>query len=344
MNLSELQEQIVTAPDDKMVVIARAAVGKTRCLTERVRFWLRQGIDPSDICAITFTNLAANEMQVRLGDDYKDGMFIGTIHSLAAHFLKDYGLGAKVGEVISDREFDDFFGHIKDYPACVEHYAYVLVDEAQDLSINEYDFIFNMIQPSHFFVVGDPLQCIYESLKGASSKYMESLMYKPGVVVYDLNENYRNKANILNYAKDVVRKLGARDNTKPMNIGGAIYEGSFNEKRFLDTIESHKPYKDWVVLCYTNFEVDQIMHLLKKNFIPVLTFNQRNKSKKEMDDLMNQDKVKVLTVWGAKGLGFPNVVVFGRNWLLNKKSTKREALRVDYVAYTRAMNMLIVYN
>ena len=344
MNLSKLQEQIVTAPDDKMVVIARAAVGKTRCLTERVRYWLQQGVDPSDICAITFTNLAANEMQVRLGDDYKDGMFIGTIHSLAAHFLKDYGLGAKVGKVINERKFDEFFGYIKEAPGCVEHYAYVLVDEAQDISINEYNFIFNMIQPPHFFVVGDPLQCIYESLKGASPKYMESLMCKPGVAVYDLNENYRNKANILNYAKGTVHKLGARDNTKPMSIGGAIYEEPFNAKKFLDIIESHKPYKDWVVLCYTNFEIDQIMRLLEKKSIPTITFDQRNKSKKEMDSLMDQDKVKVLTVWGAKGLGFPNVIVFGRNWLLNKKSTKREGLRVDYVAYTRAMNMLIVYN
>lgn len=344
MELSELQKRIVTASDDKMVVIARAAVGKTRCLTERVRFWLRQGIEPADICAITFTNLAANEMQVRLGDDYKDGMFIGTIHSLAAHFLKDYGLGAKVGKVINERKFDEFFGYIKEVPGCVEHYAYVLVDEAQDLSINEYNFIFNMIQPPHFFVVGDPLQCIYESLKGASPKYMESLMCKPGVAVYDLNENYRNKANILNYAKGTVHKLGARDNTKPMSIGGAIYEEPFNAKKFLDIIESHKPYKDWVVLCYTNFEIDQIMRLLEKKSIPTITFDQRNKSKKEMDSLMDQDKVKVLTVWGAKGLGFPNVVVFGRNWLLNKKSTKREGLRVDYVAYTRAMNMLIVYN
>ena len=121
--------------------------------------------------------------------------------------------------------------------------------------------------------MGDPLQCIYESLKGASSKYMESLMRTPGVAVYDLNENYRNKANILNYAKGVVRKLGARDNTIPMSVGGAIYEEPFDTKKFIDIIESHKPYKDWVVLCYTNLEVKQIMNLLKEKSIPVLNFN-----------------------------------------------------------------------
>ena len=62
MELSELQKQIVTAPAEKMVVISRAATGKTRCLTERVRHWLREGVTPSSICCITFTNLAANEL------------------------------------------------------------------------------------------------------------------------------------------------------------------------------------------------------------------------------------------------------------------------------------------
>ena len=86
MELSKLQEQIINSNAEKIVVIASAACGKTRTLTERVRYWLRMGVDPSEICAITFTNAAANEMQVRLGSDYKDGMFIGTIHALAARF------------------------------------------------------------------------------------------------------------------------------------------------------------------------------------------------------------------------------------------------------------------
>ena len=175
MELSELQKQIVESKEDKIVVIARAAVGKTRCLTERVRFWLKKGVDPSEICCITFTNLAANEMQMRLGDDYNNGMFIGTIHSLAAQMLASHGYGAKVGNAINNEDFDLFFNYIREAPSCIVHYSYVIVDEAQDLSSNEYHFIFNMIKPEHFFVVGDPFQCIYEGLKNASAKYMSSL-------------------------------------------------------------------------------------------------------------------------------------------------------------------------
>jgi superfamily I DNA/RNA helicase len=144
---------------------------------------------------------------VRLADDYKDGMFIGTIHSLAARCLTMSGQGGKVGKAINEEAFDKFFKYIKEDPSCVLHYKYVLVDEAQDLSRDEYQFIFKMINPEHFFVVGDFRQNIYEGLKGASAKYMLQLVNEPGVRKYDLNENYRNKANILNYAKKTLKRI-----------------------------------------------------------------------------------------------------------------------------------------
>lgn len=345
MELSELQKQIVTAPAEKMVVISRAATGKTRCLTERVRHLLREGVTPSSICCITFTNLAANEMQVRLAEDYKDGMFIGTIHALAARFLLMGGYGAQVGKAIDEEKFDRFFEVIKVHPECVQHFDYVLVDEAQDLSYDEYSFIFKMIQPNNFFVVGDPFQCIYETMNGASPYYMNRLAAEPDVVTYDLNENYRNKANILQYAQKALRPIGLRDNSIPMTVGGTIYEGKYDLDKLCEWIDSSDNYRDWAILCYTNAEVEYIMKQLKSEFIPTINFNQRKKTKKEIDDLMNQDKVKVLTVWGAKGLGFPYVVVYGKNWVAlknNDETAYREGARLNYVAYTRAMDSLMV--
>lgn len=342
MNISNLQREIIEAKEDKVVVLARAAVGKTTCLTERVRYWLQNGVKPSEICAITFTNLAANEMQVRLAEDYKSGMFIGTIHALAARFLMMGGYGEQVGRAINDEKFDEFFQVIKKHPECVQHFSYVLVDEAQDLSYDEYSFIFEMIQPDHFFVVGDPFQCIYESLKGASSYYMSTLSRNSDVTTYHLNENFRNKANILQYAQGALKPLHMRDDSRAMNIGGEIYEGKYDLDRLVNWIDTTDDYRDWAVLCFTNEEVQFIMSELKDSFIPVVNFNQRQKTKKEIDDLMNQNKVKVLTVWGAKGLGFPNVVIYGVNWMLKRSGSKEEGARLNYVAYTRAMNTLKV--
>ena len=344
MELSELQKQIVESKEDKIVVIARAAVGKTRCLTERVRFWLKKGVDPSEICCITFTNLAANEMQMRLGEDYKDGMFIGTIHSLAAQMLASHGYGAKVGNAINNEDFDLFFNYIREAPSCIVHYSYVLVDEAQDLSSNEYHFIFNMIKPEHFFVVGDPFQCIYEGLKNASAKYMSSLLERPDVYKYDLNENYRNKANILNYAQKALKPLRLRDNSIAMSVGGTIFEGKFDSNKLIEWLTTYGEYRDWAILCYTNRDIEYIMDLLDNNDIPNVNFNQKQKTKKEIDELIELNRVKVLTIWGAKGLGFPNVVVFGKNWMATHRNPvyRTESSRVNYVAYTRAMDALMI--
>ena len=344
MELSKLQKQIIESKAEQVVVIASAACGKTHTLTERVRFWLNQGVDPAQICAITFTNAAANEMQVRLGADYKDGMFIGTIHALAARFLVMAGYGDQIGKAIDEENFDLFFTFIQKYPDCVQHYTHVLVDEAQDLAINDYDFIFRMINPENFFVVGDYRQNIYESLKGASSKYILALAQRPGVVKYDLNENYRNKANILQRAKQALRPINMSDNSLSMSIGGTVYEGTYDIDNLLDWIENVDTFKDWAILCYNNEDVSFIMKELARFDIPSVNFNQRQKTKKELDALVNTNKVKVLTVWGAKGLGFPNVVVYGTNWMKKKREPEKkcEGARVDYVAYTRAMNSLMI--
>ena len=115
------------APEDKIVVDASAAAGKTRLLTEKVRSLLRAGHDPSMIAVITFTRLAAQELIERLEDDYQEGIFIGTIHSLAAHFLTRYGLGGRIKAIAED--FDRLFELCKKLDL-YQAYDWILVDEA----------------------------------------------------------------------------------------------------------------------------------------------------------------------------------------------------------------------
>ena len=68
MELSSLQEQIIKTEKSKVIVLAAAAAGKTRVLTERVKYLLDQGADPDRIVVFTFTNAAAEEMRKRIGD------------------------------------------------------------------------------------------------------------------------------------------------------------------------------------------------------------------------------------------------------------------------------------
>ena len=91
--LNEAQKACVLSQDRSLLVLAGAGSGKTRVLTQRIAYLIREkGVAPWSILAFTFTKKAAGEMQDRvaqaLGDAQCKGMWIGTFHSLCARFLR----------------------------------------------------------------------------------------------------------------------------------------------------------------------------------------------------------------------------------------------------------------
>src|SRR5512138_1986796 len=64
--LNSEQLDVVMAGEGAMLVIAGAGSGKTRALTYRVSRLIEDGVDPSDILLLTFTNKAAREMLSRV--------------------------------------------------------------------------------------------------------------------------------------------------------------------------------------------------------------------------------------------------------------------------------------
>lgn len=92
MKLDKEQEQAVKTDKKKVIVVAGAGSGKTRVLTERVKYLIESGVEPVNIACITFTNMAAQEMKKRLSDvDTIGDAFIGTIHSFANTIYKTSG-------------------------------------------------------------------------------------------------------------------------------------------------------------------------------------------------------------------------------------------------------------
>jgi DNA helicase-2/ATP-dependent DNA helicase PcrA len=91
-NLNKAQREAVISTEGPALIIAGAGSGKTRVLTYRIAHLLKQGVKPSTILALTFTNKAAREMKERIaevaGEKISRYLWMGTFHSIFSRILR----------------------------------------------------------------------------------------------------------------------------------------------------------------------------------------------------------------------------------------------------------------
>jgi DNA helicase-2/ATP-dependent DNA helicase PcrA len=107
--LNDRQREAVLHGDGPLLIFAGAGSGKTRVLTHRAAYLIRErGLSPFNILAVTFTNKAANEMKERLqrllGGRHRE-LWVGTFHSICSRILRRDG--ERVGVPTNFVVFDD---------------------------------------------------------------------------------------------------------------------------------------------------------------------------------------------------------------------------------------------
>ena len=90
--LNPQQLAAVKAIDHPLLVLAGAGSGKTRVITEKIAYLVKQGLPARHIAAVTFTNKAAREMKSRVSklidDTQSRGLRVSTFHSLGLDILR----------------------------------------------------------------------------------------------------------------------------------------------------------------------------------------------------------------------------------------------------------------
>ncbi len=130
-DLNEKQREAVTHKDGPLLVIAGPGTGKTKVITHRIAYLIREhSIKAENIVAITFTNKAAQEMQQRInseiGEPHGSSIKAFTFHGFCVRILRKHAqrIGLSENFTIFDQEFQDE----------------VLTESVRDLSLNADDY------------------------------------------------------------------------------------------------------------------------------------------------------------------------------------------------------------
>lgn len=92
-SLNESQLKAVIHPGGPLFVVAGAGTGKTKTLTSKIAYLILEGMDPSKILAVTFTNKAAREMKQRVIDmtgPYASSVWLYTFHAFGLQILRKH--------------------------------------------------------------------------------------------------------------------------------------------------------------------------------------------------------------------------------------------------------------
>lgn len=110
--LNPAQQDAVQTMSGPVLILAGAGSGKTKTLTHRIANLIANGVLPSEILALTFTNKAAREMRERLAkilgreNSFSFMPWMGTFHSICVKMLRieAENVGLDKGFVIYDTD------------------------------------------------------------------------------------------------------------------------------------------------------------------------------------------------------------------------------------------------
>lgn len=377
---NEEQKKFIEAPLTNIRLLGIPGGGKTQSVIGKILFHYLTGDfqKNTDYIILTFskrTNLEFLHKGMNIFDEWKENFFhtknVRTIHSLASklHYdsseemntMQDTVIISAIFKIDENPELLKSFDETKDLKV-------IFVDEAQDLSGVQYDFI--MCLSHHLSIpvimIGDPNQNIYQFQKG-SDKY---LLNHTGFT-YHLIQNYRSTPSIItliNYFRPwsqlTPRMIAGKEYTPEENSKPIFFTGSIEEilKNIVDEIrKSPYPRENIAIIgpvkkskpildTYKNIGLSLVVNKLKEEKILFKKHYEDSIVENHFEESLSSREegyVNLYTVHGAKGLEFDQVFLINFHTttfgIMPTEEKFREYKYLWYVGLSRAKKNLRVY-
>ena len=281
-SLSDIQRQIIDDETSKYIVVAAGpGSGKTKVLVHKLAsLVMLEDVKYEQLLMLTFSRAAATEFKKRLigliGNAAKF-IEIKTFHSYCFDLLGRVG-SLEQSENIVPRAVEMIrAGEVEEIRITK---TTVVIDEAQDMDINEYNLICELMRFNEndirVIAVGDDDQNIY-SFRGSDSGYMKSFITEYGAKMYNLLDNYRSDNTIVSVANRFATTIKNRLKFDPIHAvrteKGIVtltrHSSSVMEYPIVEELLSnYSPDKSMAVLTTTNDEALRVVGLLRQKNIP----------------------------------------------------------------------------
>ncbi len=365
--LNQQQALFVKSDIEQCRLIGNPGCGKTRSIIEFVidKYKNKCIKTSTHFMIITFSKMAQQDFLTKGKLSSNPKLFtsinVRTIHSIASSIYKKLfnGTSISINTIIlaTLRTIKD--GCDLNKIACVRNCKFIIVDEAQDISKNQYCLINEIVTKLNIplILVGDPNQNIFQ-FQGGTEKY---LMEHTGSS-HTLISNYRSTNEIINFINvmrphdDLPEMISANNTHGPKPI---IFNGSIEDinEYILKTINNCKyNLKDVAIIgpikrgkTYNNnkYTLSRVSNLLSDNNIGFVDHYTDNDIDRVVRNITRKDNcVNIMTCHGSKGLEFEMTIVIGYHFkTMNRVPTYEDYNRFKYlwyVALSRAKQELII--
>ena len=218
---------------------------------------------------------------------------------------------------------------------------HVVIDEAQDYTILQYDLLSQMFPNASFTILGDTNQSIMPAVKHKNYDSIINTLSKERRYVRSetkyLAKTYRSTYEINTFAKSLVaEKLGYNQVERHGDkVLVAQDEGEIAERKvFQDAIKQKRKYNSVAIIVKSEQELEKVKEKLvaagmdrKFSFVTKTTVDFDTK------------KVQIVPSYIAKGLEFDAVCIYNAN----AESYGKDYTNLFYVCCTRALHKLSIY-